>query len=114
MNKKIMFGVMAVFLLVAVAIGTSIPAEDPRVGISRGREPCACCEVCAMAQKAMNAVKVKDTDRAMSIIEKALDIHCEDEDLMNALEDAFGALQDIDLHSAGMSLREAIMICQDI
>jgi len=98
MKKKMMFAVMAVLLI-------------STVGISSAVSPGPICKVYEMSKRALSAVKARDCDRAMSILEDAMQIECGSLELTDLLESAYAALEERDLPAAGMFLRDALMLC---
>jgi hypothetical protein len=114
MKSKIIFAVMAVMLIATVSISSAVPPKASDVGANAGT--CSVCMVCNLAKRALSAVKAKDFDRAMDILENAMEIEVESLALTELLESAYSALKEEppDVKKAGDSLKRAVMLCESL
>ena len=107
MNKNKIFAglVLAIFLL---AIPLAI------TGQARESESSNYCRIYESAKRALTAIKERDCERAIVILERTLEIDCDNMGLMGLLESALDSLINFYVNSAGMFLRAAMIMCKGL
>ena len=107
MNKnKIFAGLVLTILLLSIPLAIT--------GQARERESNIYCRIYEVAKKALDAIKARDCERAIVILERTLEIDCDNMELMGLLQSALDSLRNFDVTSAAMFLKAAMMMCKDL
>ena len=107
MNKnKIFAGLVLTILLLSIPLAIT--------GQARESESSIYCRIYEAAKKALDAIKERDCERAIVILERTLEIDCDNMELMGLLQSALDSLRNFDVNSAAMFLRAAMIMCKDL